>query len=384
MKTYVVGGAVRDTLLGRPVHDRDHVVVGQSPEALLRAGFTQVGRDFPVFLHPQTHEEYALARTERKTGPGYRGFECHASPDVTLEEDLGRRDLTINAMAMDEEGHLIDPFGGQKDLQEKVLRHVGPAFVEDPLRVLRLARFAARFPDFTVAPETQALALALVKSNELAHLASERVWQELARGLMTERPDRMITVLQACGAWAYVLPELHPLPAKAQAALMRAADGHAALEVRVAALFSSLWETEGPAALPVVTQRLDHLKAPAACRDLAVQMGHLHSHWDALWGREGGTPENTLAFLMACDAFRRPARYEAIVACFFYAHPREEANPRDWRFARFLQTALEAAQQVDAGAIARAQTSPSAIPGAIHAARLAAITAAPCAEKALA
>src|SRR5580765_6558219 len=207
VKIYRVGGSVRDELLGREVVDRDWVVVGATPEILVASGYKPVGRDFPVFLHRETGEEYALARTERKHGRGYRGFEFFASPDVTLAEDLARRDLTINAMARDEKGTLIDPFGGQADLRAGVLRHVSPAFVEDPLRVLRVARFAARF-GFAVAPETLRLMRVLVASGELAELAAERVWQELARGLMEPHPSRMIEVLRDCGALGRLLPEI--------------------------------------------------------------------------------------------------------------------------------------------------------------------------------
>lgn len=211
MDIYLVGGAVRDALLGRADADRDYVVVGSTPAAMLAAGFRPVGKDFPVFLHPRTQEEYALARTERKTGHGYHGFAFHAAPEVTLEEDLARRDLTINAIAQDQQGGLIDPFHGQRDLQARILRHVGPAFVEDPVRILRLARFAARFADFSVAPETLALMRQMVAAGEVDHLVPERVWQELAKGLMEERPARMFEVLRECGALARLLPEVDAL-----------------------------------------------------------------------------------------------------------------------------------------------------------------------------
>ena len=207
MKLWMVGGAVRDGLLGLPVIDRDWVVVGETPERMLAAGFTPVGKDFPVFLHPQTKEEVALARTERKTAPGYHGFQVHADPGVTLEDDLMRRDLTINAMAQDEAGRITDPHGGQRDLQAKLLRHVSPAFAEDPVRILRLARFAARFTDFTVAPETEALMRRMVDAGEVDALVSERVWQELSRGLMEAKPSRMFEVLRSCGALARLLPD---------------------------------------------------------------------------------------------------------------------------------------------------------------------------------
>ena len=211
MQVYVVGGAVRDALLGRPSDDHDHVVVGSTPEAMLAQGFKPVGKDFPVFLHPETHEEYALARTERKTAPGYHGFTFHTAPEVTLEEDLARRDLTINAMARDTAGRVIDPFNGQGDLAARVLRHVGPAFAEDPVRILRLARFAARFTDFSVASETVALMQDMVAGGEVDHLVAERVWQELAKGLMEDKPSRMFEVLRECGALARLLPEVDAL-----------------------------------------------------------------------------------------------------------------------------------------------------------------------------
>jgi len=215
MQIYMVGGAVRDRLLGRPVHDHDWVVVGATPEHMAAQGYLPVGRDFPVFLHPETREEYALARTERKSGRGYRGFVVQASPDVTLEEDLARRDLTINAIAASADwtgaGAVFDPYHGTRDLQARVLRHVTDAFREDPVRILRVARFAARFTDFTVAPETLALMRAMVEAGEADHLVPERVWQELARGLMEDKPSRMFEVLRACGALAVLLPEVERL-----------------------------------------------------------------------------------------------------------------------------------------------------------------------------
>ncbi len=211
MQTYVVGGAVRDELLGFAVKDKDFVVVGSTPEAMLAAGFKPVGKDFPVFLHPKTHDEYALARTERKTAKGYKGFVVHASPEVTLEEDLARRDLTINAIAKDDAGKLIDPFNGLADIQAKILRHVSDAFAEDPVRILRAARFAARFTDFNVAPATMILMRQMVEAGEVDALVSERVWQELAKGLMEEKPSRMFDVLRECGALQRILPELNRL-----------------------------------------------------------------------------------------------------------------------------------------------------------------------------
>ena len=210
MKIYCVGGAVRDELLGLPVKDRDYVVVGATPEEMLQQGFKPVGKDFPVFLHPRTHEEYALARTERKTARGYHGFDFYTAPDVTLEQDLARRDLTINAIARDSDGKLIDPFGGASDLKARVLRHVSAAFGEDPVRILRLARFAARL-DFSIAPETLALMRNMTENGEVDALVAERVWQEFARGLMESRPSRMMNVLRECGALARVMPELETL-----------------------------------------------------------------------------------------------------------------------------------------------------------------------------
>ena len=211
MKTYCVGGAVRDELLGFPIKDKDFVVVGATPQAMLDAGYRPVGKDFPVFLHPETHDEYALARTERKTAKGYRGFTVHASPEVTLEEDLARRDLTINAIAKDAEGKLIDPFNGQADIQSKILRHVSSAFAEDPVRILRAARFAARLTEFSLAPETLALMRQMVAAGEVDALVPERVWQELSHGLMEQKPSRMFEVLRACGALQKILPELDKL-----------------------------------------------------------------------------------------------------------------------------------------------------------------------------
>ncbi|OZA13922.1 MAG: multifunctional CCA tRNA nucleotidyl transferase/2'3'-cyclic phosphodiesterase/2'nucleotidase/phosphatase, partial [Hydrogenophilales bacterium 17-62-8] len=211
MKTYIVGGAVRDRLLGLPVADRDYVVVGASPEQMVALGYQPVGKDFPVFLHPETHAEYALARTERKSGTGYKGFTVHAAPDVTLEEDLSRRDLTINAIAEDSDGALIDPYGGQRDLAARTFRHVSEAFAEDPVRILRVARFAARFTAFTVAAETNALMRQMVDNGEVDALVPERVWQEIARGLMEAQPSRMFHVLRDCGALARLLPEIDRL-----------------------------------------------------------------------------------------------------------------------------------------------------------------------------
>src|SRR5215218_1314440 len=245
MKIYEVGGAVRDELLGLPVQDRDYVVVGATPDEMIELGYKPVGRDFPVFLHPETHEEYALARTERKTGRGYHGFQFHAAPDVTLEEDLQRRDLTINAIARDENGEIIDPYNGSDDLSLGILRHVSPAFAEDPVRILRVARFAARF-GFEIAPETAELMREMVSSGEVDALVPERVWQELARGLMEERPSRLFDVLQECGALARIAPELASLfehadqASETSDAVDEAAGAGASLETRFAVLARAL------------------------------------------------------------------------------------------------------------------------------------------------
>src|SRR5687768_4050209 len=245
MRSFLVGGSVRDELLGLPVQDRDYVVVGATPEEMLGRGFRPVGADFPVFLHPETHEEYALARTERKTAPGYKGFTFHAAPDVTLEDDLRRRDLTINAMARAGDGTLVDPHGGENDLRAGILRHVGEAFGEDPVRILRVARFAARF-GFAVAPETMAFMRRMVDAGEADALVPERVWQELARGLMERDPSRMIAVLRECGALARALPEidrtfeLPQVPEKLAQRIDRAASRALALPVRYAVLVLDL------------------------------------------------------------------------------------------------------------------------------------------------
>ncbi len=340
MKIYVVGGAVRDELLGRANADRDYVVVGASPQAMLDKGFRPVGKDFPVFLHPATHEEYALARTERKTGHGYHGFAFHAAPDVTLEEDLARRDLTINAMARADDGTLVDPFRGQRDLMAKILRHVGPAFAEDPVRILRLARFAARFADFSVAPETLALMRAMVAGGEVDHLVSERVWQELAKGLMEERPSRMFEVLRQCGALARLLPEVDALFGVPQRAdyhpeidtgvhTLMVVDESArqgfSLPVRFAALTHDLGKATTPAdILPrhhgheargarLVTALCERLRVPGECRDLALLAARYHGDIH----RAAELRATTLVTLLErTDALRRPERFlQLLQAC---------------------------------------------------------------------
>lgn len=317
MKIYQVGGSVRDELLGEPVKDRDYVVVGATPESMMALGFQPVGRDFPVFLHPQTHEEYALARTERKQGRGHQGFVFHADPDVTLEEDLLRRDLTINAMARGEDGVLIDPCGGQRDLALRTLRHVSPAFAEDPLRVLRVARFAARF-GFTVAQETEALMRELVARGELRDLSAERVWQELAQGLVARLPSRMFAVLRQCGALLEVAPELDGLFGASGPDLqtdlglstMRALDRGAGrpLPLALAVQFGVAGRHLGVQAAEALALRL---KVSADCRDAAL---NAIDHLAALARAQTLTAEEWLALLTGLDALRRPGRLEILLA----------------------------------------------------------------------
>ena len=405
LETYVVGGAVRDRLLGRPVHDRDWVVVGATPDDLRARGFVPVGADFPVFLHPQTKEEYALARTERKTAPGYRGFVVHADPGVTLEDDLRRRDFTINAMAERPDGTLVDPHGGARDLAARVLRHVSPAFAEDPVRILRGARFAARLPDFSIAPETLALMRAMVEAGEVDALVPERVWQELSRGLMEARPSRMLAVLRACGALARLLPEVdrlwgvpqpqahHPeIDTGVHLAMVLdvAAERGAPLAVRFACLCHDLgkgttprdqWprhighEERGVRLLRAVCERL---KAPVECRELAetVAREHGHVHGSLAFGAAA-----VLRLLERCDALRRPDRFaDALLACECDARGRLGLEQRPYPQRERLLQALSTVQAVDTSAIAarcaeRGQQGPQ-VGQAIRAAREAALAAA--------
>jgi len=320
MQIYCVGGAVRDELLGLPVADRDYVVVGATPEEMIRRGFKPVGKDFPVFLHPQTKQEYALARTERKVARGYKGFAIHAAPEVTLEQDLARRDLTINAIAKDAEGRLIDPFDGERDLRAGVLRHVSPAFAEDPVRILRVARFAARF-GFAVAGETLALMRRMVAEGEADALVPERVWQEFAKGLMEPSPGRMFSVLAQSGLLAKLLPELGfafdgGVPANAAARTCLAALAHAArrrlaLPVRFALIFPGLRAAGGvESALRDLAARL---RAPNDCRELAAAMIR---HGQAIKRADALQPAVLLVLLEGCDAIRRPGRLdELVLAC---------------------------------------------------------------------
>jgi len=323
LKTYVVGGAVRDELLGLPLKDKDYVVVGATPDEMIARGFRPVGKDFPVFLHPKTHEEYALARTERKSGRGYKGFTVYAAPEVTLEEDLRRRDLTINAMARDEAGALVDPFGGKKDLAAGVLRHVSEAFAEDPVRILRVARFAARF-GFTVHPETLALMQRMVRAGEADYLVPERVWQEFAKGLAEEHAEKMFEVLKASGLYDKLLPEIKAPPPRFAGAL--------------AERFARLaWELDEKQALALS----ERLKAPGEVRDLAVLAAALRP---ALAGAAKAAPKALLDILKRGDAFRRPERFRQLLEVARQADPSVDAT----RVAR----AATAAAAVDAGSIA--------------------------------
>ncbi len=376
MKTYLVGGAVRDALMGLTGSDRDWVVVGGTPEALVAQGYQPVGRDFPVFLHPDTHEEYALARTERKTTPGYHGFVVHAAPDVTLEQDLARRDLTLNAIAQDEHGHRTDPYGGERDIQAKVLRHVTDAFREDPVRILRVARFAARFPDFTVAPETVALMREMVAAGEVDALVSERVWQELSRGLMATQPSRMLQVLRECGALKRLLPEvdrLYGVPQRAEhhpevdtgihleMVLDQSARLHAPLEVRFACLCHDLGKGTTPA--DVLPRHIGHeqrsekltralctrWRVPVECKELAelVAREHGNIHQSGSFGAEA-----VLRLLVRCDALRRPERFLlALQACECDARGRLGKEDAPYTQGARLALLLKAAQSVDSAAI---------------------------------
>ena len=415
MQTYLVGGAVRDALMGLPVHDRDWVVVGSTPEAMGAAGFVPVGRDFPVFLHPQTHEEYALARTERKTAPGYRGFVVHAAPEVTLVQDLARRDLTINAMAAPPaaDGRLPDlqaiedPFGGRSDLQARVLRHTSDAFSEDPVRILRVARFAARFPDFSVAEATLSLMRAMVDGGEVQHLVPERIWQELAKGLMTQHPARMLEVLRSCGALRAVLPEVDGLWGVPQSpehhpevdtgvhlglVLDAAAAADAPLAVRFACLGHDLgkagtdptqWprhighEGRSVRALQALCKRL---RVPQVCAELAevVAREHGNVHRSADLG-----PEAVLRLLERCDAFRKPARFaDVLLACQCDARGRLGRSHDGYPQAPRLSAALQAAQSVDSAGVAEAAMAAGAkgpeVGWALARARVQAISQALC------
>jgi tRNA nucleotidyltransferase (CCA-adding enzyme) len=426
-RTYLVGGAVRDALLGLPVKDRDWLVVGSTPQQMLDAGFIAVGKDFPVFLHPTTHEEYALARTERKTAPGYHGFAIHAAPDVTLEEDLARRDLTINSIAIEPESTwprgqldantwtklrsgesapgLVDPFGGRQDLIHKVFRHVTNAFREDPVRILRVARLAARFADFTVAPETLALMRDMVQSGEADHLVAERVWQELAKGLMEATPSRMFEVLRDCGALARLLPAVDALwgvPQRAEyhpeidtgvhllMVLDMSAQLQASLPVRVACLFHDLGKGTTPPDLwprhlgheersaRLLKTIAERLRLPSDCRELADVVAREHGNIHRSASLE---PAALVRLLERCDAFRKPTRFaQVLLACECDARGRLGLGQVPYPQAPRLLAALAAAQSVATESIATKAMESGArgpkIGELIHAARVDAVRAA--------
>lgn len=398
MDIYLVGGAVRDKLLGLPVKDRDWVVVGATPEAMTALGYKIVGADFPVFLHPQTKEEYALARTERKSGQGYKGFTVYAGPDVTLEQDLARRDLTINAMAEDASGRLIDLFDGAADLKRGILRHVAPAFAEDPLRVLRVARFAARF-GYPVAHETQLLMRALVEAGEMETLVAERVWAELERALGEKQPVRFFEVLRECGALQRLLPELDALFGVPQPpehhpeidtgvhtfmVLSQATRLSPEPQVRFAALLHDLGKGTTPASewpkhiaheergIALVRNICNRLRVPNEYRDLAVLAARYHTHCH----RAAQLRDDTLLeTLEALDAFRRPERVEAFVlACEADARGRTGYEDRPYPQADIFRRAFAAARAVDTAAIAAGRSGPE-IGAMIRTARIAAVHA---------
>ena len=406
MKIYQVGGSVRDGLLSLPAVDRDYVVVGATVEAMLAAGYQPVGKDFPVFLHPKTKAEYALARTERKSGRGYTGFAFQAAPDVTLDEDLLRRDLTINAMALDADGTLIDPYGGAKDIAAKVLRHVSDAFAEDPLRVLRLARFAARFAEFSVAPETIALCRKLVDDGEVRELVAERVWQEISRGLMEAAPSKMFEVLRACGALAVLAPELDRLWGVAQAVLWHpeidtgihvlqvidyAANRGWPLATRFAVLTHDLGKGLTPAdilpahhahearSVKLVAALCERWRVPRDCAELAAHVAAEHGNLGKLKDMRPATVHDVL---MRCDVLRRPERFvQMLDACEADRSSRRavglpESTGESFAARADAMAALAAMQSVDARAVAAAMVArglPERIADAVREARIEAI-----------
>ncbi|WP_300552845.1 multifunctional CCA addition/repair protein [Limnohabitans sp. Rim8] len=389
MDVFVVGGAVRDALMGQIVNDRDWVVVGSTPEAMSAQGYVPVGKDFPVFLHPQSREEYALARTERKTARGYKGFAVQADPGVTLEEDLARRDLTVNAMAVPEAlahaapeawaGQIVDPYGGQADLNHKVLRHVTDAFAEDPVRILRLARFAARFANFFVAAETMALMRQMVEDGEADHLVPERVWQELSKGLMSERPSRMFEVLRECGALQVLLPELDSLWGVPQRpeyhpeidtgvhmmlVMDMAAHLNMPLPVRVACLMHDLGKGTTPAdvlprhighegrSVKLLQKVCERLRVPTDCKELAEVVAREHGNIH----RSGElNAEAVMRLLERCDAIRQPQRFAMVLeACECDARGRQGFEEATYPQAARLQQAQKAALSVETAPIAQA------------------------------
>jgi tRNA nucleotidyltransferase (CCA-adding enzyme) len=397
MQIYLVGGAVRDTLLGLPVQDRDWVVVGATPEQMLALGYQQVGADFPVFLHPKSKEEYALARTERKTSVGYGGFTCKATSDVSLEEDLQRRDLTINAMAMDENGQIIDPHGGQDDLKLKRLRHVSAAFIEDPLRVLRVARFAARYQHmgFTIAPETMALMQKISTSGELKHLSAERVWQESARSLLGANAYVYIEVLRKSGALAAWFPELAvlwgiPNPPKWHPEIdtgvhtVMVLEQAAALSNKLSVRFAALVHDVGKGLTPkeywpshqghetlglnAINTLCDRLKVPNDCRELALLMSEFHTHLHQAFVLK---PATILKLLNSCDVWRKPERFmDLLLCCEADARGRTGFETRDYPNRDYIWQAYQAASKVDVKAIVASGLKGEAIKQTLQAQRL--------------
>ncbi|MGA7595983.1 MAG: multifunctional CCA addition/repair protein [Gallionella sp.] len=396
-KIYCVGGAVRDRLLGLPVQDRDWVVVGSTPEQMVARGFQPVGKDFPVFLHPETHEEYALARTERKTARGYQGFAVHAAPDVTLEQDLLRRDFTINAIAEDADGKLIDPHNGIADLRAGILRHVSAAFGEDPVRILRAARFAARF-GFAIAPETLQLMRGMVDNGEVDALVAERVWQELSRGLMEKAPSRFFQTLRSCGALARIIPEVDalfgvPQPEKHHPEIdcgvhtMLVVDDAArhgyALETRYAALTHDLGKATTPRdvlprhtghelrSVELVRQLSQRLRASGECRDLALLAARYHG--DIHRARELRA-DTIIRLFQSADAWRRPERFAQLLqACASDARGRTGHENDAYPQEEYLLHLLSVARAVDAGEIARQCPDTDSIAAAVQQARIGAI-----------
>ena len=397
LNIYCVGGAVRDRLLGLPVQDHDWVVVGSTPEQMVERGFKPVGSDFPVFLHPKTHEEYALARTERKVAQGYKGFTVYTSPDVTLEQDLLRRDFTINAIAEDADGNLTDPYGGQADLQAGVLRHVSEAFAEDPVRILRGARFAARF-GFTFAPETLTLMRAMVDNGEVDALVAERVWQELARGLMEQQPSRFFTTLRDCGALKKILPEVEALYGIPQPAhyhpeidcgihVMMVIDdaakcGHS-LEVRFAALTHDLGKATTPEdtlprhigheqrSVDLLKKMSERLRVPSDCRDLGLLVAQYHSHVHKARDLRADT---IVKLFDSCDLWRKPERFALILqACESDAHGRTGHEHDAYPQSEYMLRCARAAQAVNAGDIARACADKNLIADKVREARIVAV-----------
>jgi tRNA nucleotidyltransferase (CCA-adding enzyme) len=394
---YCVGGAVRDRLLGLSVQDHDWVVVGSTPEEMAALGYTPVGSDFPVFLHPKTHEEYALARTERKVAQGYKGFTVYTSPDVTLEQDLLRRDFTVNAIAEDADGNLIDPYNGQADLKAGILRHVSDAFAEDPVRILRGARFAARF-GFTFAPETLALMKTMVTNGEVDALVAERVWQELARGLMEKHPSRFFTTLRECGALKKILPEVDALYGVPQPAhyhpeidcgvhvmmvLDDAAKHDRSLEVRFAALGHDLGKATTPEdtlprhigheqrSVDLLKNVCERLRVPGECRDLALLVAQYHSHVHKVRELRADT---IVKVFDRCDLWRKPDRFaQILLACESDAHGRTGHENDAYPQSAYMLECARAAQAVNAGDIARACADKNLIADKVREARILAV-----------